>query len=141
MARATTSLPVPLSPVMSTGTSFADAGATGLGFLGISIPDFWLGVMLILIFALELRWLPSSGYVPLRESVWGNISHLLLPAFTLAISFAAVLTRTVRGAVLDVLNRPYVQTARAKGLKERTVVVRHVLKNSAIPIVTVMGLQ
>jgi len=132
---------IPLGVLAATRRGIADGGATGLGFIGVSIPDFWLGVMLILIFALELRWLPSSGYVPLRESVWGNISHLLLPAFTLAISFAAVLTRTVRGAVLDVLNRPYVQTARAKGLKERAVVVRHVLKNSAIPIVTVMGLQ
>jgi peptide/nickel transport system permease protein len=98
-------------------------------------------VMLILLMALVLGWLPSSGYVPLRESVWGNISHMLLPAFTLSINLAAVLTRTTRGAVLDVLNRPYIRTARAKGLRERAVVVGHVMKNAAVPVVTVMGLQ
>ncbi len=119
----------------------ADQGSTALGLVGISIPDFWLGVMLILLMALVLGWLPSSGYVPLRESVWGNLSHLLLPALTLALNFAAVLTRTTRAAVLDVLNRPFVRTARAKGLRERAVVLGHVLRNAAIPIVTVMGLQ
>ncbi len=120
---------------------FADQGSTALGLVGISIPDFWLGVMLILLMALVLGWLPSSGYVPLRESIWGNLSHLILPALTLALNFAAVLTRTTRAAVLDVLNRPFVRTARAKGLRERAVVVGHVLRNAAIPIVTVMGLQ
>ncbi len=119
----------------------ADQGSTALGLVGISIPDFWLGVMLILLMALVLGWLPSSGYVPLRESIWGNLSHLILPALTLALNFAAVLTRTTRAAVLDVLNRPFVRTARAKGLRERAVVVGHVLRNAAIPIVTVMGLQ
>jgi peptide/nickel transport system permease protein len=132
---------IPLGILAATRRGIADGGATGLGFIGISIPDFWLGVMLILLFSLELRWLPSSGWVPLSESVWGNISHLLLPAFTLAINFAAVLTRTTRGAVLDVLNRPYVRTARAKGLRERAVVWGHVLKNAAVPVATVMGLQ
>jgi peptide/nickel transport system permease protein len=119
----------------------ADHGSMALGLVGISIPDFWLGVMLILLMALVLGWLPSSGYVPLRESVWGNVSHMILPALTLALNFAAVLTRTTRAAVLDVLNRPYVRTARAKGLRERAVVVGHVLKNAAIPILTVMGMQ
>lgn len=132
---------VPLGILAATRRGIADGGATGLGFVGISIPDFWLGVMLILFFSLELRWLPSSGWVPMSESIWGNISHLLLPAFTLAINFAAVLTRTTRGAVLDVLNRPYVRTARAKGLRERAVVWGHVLKNAAVPVATVMGLQ
>ena len=119
----------------------ADQGSTALGLVGISIPDFWLGVMLILLMALVLGWLPSSGYVPLRESVWDNLRHMLLPAFTLALNFAAVLTRTTRASVLDVLNRPFVRTARAKGLRERAVVLGHVLKSAAIPIITVMGLQ
>jgi peptide/nickel transport system permease protein len=132
---------IPLGVLAATRRGVADHGATALGLVGISIPDFWLGVMLILLMALVLRWLPSSGYVPLRESVWGNISHMLLPAFTLALNLAAVLTRTTRAAVLDVLNRPYIRTARAKGLREQAVVVGHVLKNAAIPIVTVMGLQ
>lgn len=119
----------------------ADQGSTTLGLLGISIPDFWLGVMLILLMALVLGWLPSSGYVPLGDSITGNLSHMLLPALTLAVNFAAVLTRTTRGAVLEVLNRPFVRTAEAKGLRERAVVLGHVLRNAAIPIVTVVGLQ
>ncbi len=132
---------IPLGVLAAVKRGPADVGATALGLVGISIPDFWLGVMLILLMALALRWLPSSGYVPLRDSVWGNLSHMLLPAFTLALNLAAVLTRTTRAAVLDILHRPYVQTARAKGLGERAVVVGHVLKNASVPIVTVMGLQ
>ena len=97
--------------------------------------------MLILIVSLELGWLPSSGYVPMSESLWGNISHMLLPALTLALNLAAVLSRTVRTAVLDVLERPFVRTARAKGLRERAVILGHILKNAAIPVITVMGLQ
>lgn len=119
----------------------AEHGTLALGLLGLSIPDFWLGIMLILLVSLGLGWLPSSGYVPLRESVWGNLSHMLLPSFTLALNLAAVLTRTTRAAVLDVLNRPYLRTARAKGLSERALVMRHVMKNAAIPIITVMGMQ
>jgi len=83
----------------------ADQGSTALGLVGISIPDFWLGVMLILLMALVLGWLPSSGYVPPRESLADNLRHMLLPAFTLAVNFAAVLTRTTRAAVLEVLDR------------------------------------
>jgi len=132
---------IPLGVMAATRRGVADHGATALGLVGISIPDFWLGVMLILLMALVLGWLPSSGYVPLRESVWGNISHMLLPAFTLSLNLAAVLTRTTRAAVLDVLNRPYIRTARAKGLRERAVVVGHVLKNASVPVLTVMGLQ
>lgn len=119
----------------------AEHGALLLGLFGISIPDFWLGVMLILVVSLLLGWLPSSGFVPLHESLWGNISHLLLPSFTLALNLAAVSTRTTRAAVLEVLNREYVRTARAKGLAERAVVLGHVLKNAAIPIITVIGMQ
>lgn len=119
----------------------AQHGSNALGLVGISIPDFWLGVMLILLMALVLGWFPSSGYVPLRESVTENLKHMALPAFTLAVNFAAVLTRTTRAAVLDVLDRPYVRTAHAKGLRERGVVLGHVLRNAAIPILTVMGMQ
>lgn len=135
-------LAVPLGVIAAVrGRGVAENGSLLLGLLGISIPDFWLGIMLILLFALELRWLPSSGYVSLRESVTGNLSHMLLPAFTLALNLAAVLTRTTRAAVLDVLNRPYLRTARAKGLSERLVVMRHVLKNAAVPVITILGMQ
>lgn len=119
----------------------ADVGANALGLAGISIPDFWLGVMLILVMALVLGWLPSSGFVPIQESLGDNIKHLLLPAFTLAVNFAAVLTRTTKAAVLEVLSRTYVRTAHAKGLAEGVVVAGHVLRNAAIPVITVMGLQ
>lgn len=132
---------IPLGILGATRRGVFDGGTTTLGFVGISIPDFWLGVMLILTFSLRFRLLPSSGYVPMSESVWGNISHMLLPAFTLGLGFAAVLARTVRAAVLDVLNRPYVRTARAKGLKERSIILGHVMKNAAVPVLTVMGLQ
>jgi peptide/nickel transport system permease protein len=134
-------LAIPLGVLAAVKRGPADVASSVLGLVGISIPDFWLGVLLILLVSLVLGWLPSSGYVPLRESVWGNISHLLLPSFTLALGLAAVLTRTTRAAVLDVLHRPYVQTARAKGLAERAVVAGHVFRNAAIPIVTVLGLQ
>jgi peptide/nickel transport system permease protein len=132
---------IPLGVLAAVRRGPADAASSTLGLVGISIPDFWLGVMLILFFSLVLGWLPSSGHVPIRESLWGNVSHLLLPALTLALGLAAVLTRTTRAAVLDVLHRPYVQTARAKGLSERAVVAAHILRNAAIPIATVMGLQ
>lgn len=132
---------IPLGMLAARRGGTADVGASAVGFLGISIPDFWLGVMLILVFALYLGWLPSFGYIPIDESLWGNIRHMLLPAITLGLNYAAVLTRTTRGAILEVLDRPFVTTARAKGLKERRVMSGHVLKNSAVPIITVMGLQ
>jgi peptide/nickel transport system permease protein len=132
---------IPLGVIAAVRRGPADVASTGLGLFGISIPEFWLGVMLILIFALELGWLPSSGYVPLRESVRENLRHMALPAITLGVNFAAVLTRTTRAAVVDAMQRPYVQTARAKGLKERSVVVGHVLRNSALPVLTVLGMQ
>jgi peptide/nickel transport system permease protein len=134
-------LAIPLGLLAATRRGAAEHGTMALGLIGISIPDFWLGVMLILLVSLGLGWLPSSGYVPMSESVWGNLSHMLLPALTLAINLAAVLSRTVRTAVLDVLDRPFVRTARAKGLKERAVVAGHILKSAAIPVITVMGLQ
>jgi peptide/nickel transport system permease protein len=134
-------LAIPLGLLAATRKGAAEHGTQALSLLGISIPDFWLGVMLILFVSLGLGWLPSSGYVPLRESFWGNVSHMLLPALTLALNLAAVQARTVRTAVLDVLDRPFVRTARAKGLKERAVVAGHILKNAAIPVITVMGLQ
>jgi peptide/nickel transport system permease protein len=134
-------LAIPLGLIAATRRGAAEHGTQALGLIGVSIPDFWLGVMLILFVSLGLGWLPSSGYVPMSESVWGNISHMLLPALTLALNLAAVLSRTVRTAVLDVLDRPFVRTARAKGLKERAVIGGHIFKNAAIPVITVMGLQ
>jgi len=119
----------------------ADRAALAIGLVGISIPDFWLGIMLILLLSLGAGLLPSGGFVPLSESVADNLLHLALPALTLAFSRAAVLGRLTRAAVLDTVHRGFVQYARAKGLGEGAVLVRHVLPNAAIPIVTVLGLQ
>ena len=101
--------------------------------IGQSMPSFWLGLMLILIFAVNLRLLPSSGR--------GTLAHLVLPALTLGAFFMARLTRLVRSGLLDVLGQDYIRTARAKGVGEWLVVVRHALKNAAIPIVTIVGLD
>jgi peptide/nickel transport system permease protein len=119
----------------------ADRTALAVGLVGISIPDFWLGIMLILLLPLWAGVLPSGGWVPLAESPLENLHHLVLPALTLAISRAAVFGRLTRAAVLDLVNRGFVQYARAKGLGDRAVLFRHVLPNAAIPIVTVLGLQ
>jgi peptide/nickel transport system permease protein len=119
----------------------ADRTSLAVGLVGISIPDFWLGIMLILLLSLGAGLLPSSGFVPFADDPLGNLQHLALPALTLATSRAAVLGRLTRAAVLDTVHRGYVRFARAKGLRERAVLVRHVLPNAAIPIVTVLGLQ
>jgi len=112
-----------------------------VGLVGVSLPDFWLGIMLILGLSLGAGLLPSGGWVPFAESPVDNLIHLALPALTLAVSRAAVLGRLTRAAVLDIMHRGFVQYARAKGLGERAILFRHVLPNAAIPIVTVLGLQ
>jgi peptide/nickel transport system permease protein len=119
----------------------ADRAALAIGLVGISIPDFWLGIMLILLLSLGAGLLPSAGWVPFLESPWENLLHMILPAVTLAVSRAAVLGRLTRAAVLDTVHRGFVRYARAKGLGDRAVLFRHVLPNAAIPIVTVLGLQ
>jgi peptide/nickel transport system permease protein len=118
-----------------------DRAALAVGLIGVSIPDFWLGIMLILGLSLGAGLLPSGGWVPFAESPVENLVHLTLPALTLALSRAAVLGRLTRAAVLDTMHRGFVQYARAKGLGERAILFRHVLPNAAIPIVTVLGLQ
>ena len=104
-----------------------------LTLFGLSTPAFWLGLMLILLFSLHLGWFPTAGR--------GGVKHLVLPTITLGMFAMATVARMTRGSMLDVLHQEYVQSARAKGLKENTVIVRHALKNALIPIVTVVGLQ
>lgn len=106
---------------------------TGLAMLGQAIPPYWLGIMLILVFSVGLGWFPTSG----RGTIW----HLVLPAITLGSVLMALITRLVRSGMLDVLGEDYIRTARAKGLQERRVIVRHALRNILIPLVTVVGLQ
>ena len=121
--------------------SWVDQGATTFALLGVSLPSFWLGIMLILLFALGLRWLPPSGYLALTRDPLGALRVTLLPALTLGVALAAPLTRFLRSGMLDVLGLDYVRTARAKGLGERVVVARHALGNALLSVVTVLGLQ
>ncbi|GAA4839491.1 ABC transporter permease [Saccharopolyspora rosea] len=113
----------------------------GLSLFGLSIPNFWLGLMCVLVFAVGLGALPSSGYVPFTESPLGNLEHLVLPAFVLGSGLAAVLMRQMRSSMLDSLTSDYVRTARAKGASEARVVGVHGLRNSLITVLTILGLQ
>ena len=108
---------------------------------GLAIPTYWLGLILILIFAVSLDLAPVSGYVPFREDPVENLKHLALPALSLGLFEAAFFTRFLRAGLLDTLHQDYVRTAHAKGLRERIVVSRHALKNALIPMVTVLGLE
>lgn len=109
--------------------------------VGLSIPNFFLAILLILLFSLRLGWLPPAGYVPILEDPVENLRRMLLPALSLGLILAAATTRIMRSAMLEVLGRDFVRTAHAKGLAERNVTMRHALRNALIPVVTVVGLQ
>ncbi len=118
-----------------------DYGATVVSQVGVSVPDFWMGILLILLFAGTLGWFPPSGYVSPLENPVEWLHHVTLPAVTIGLVSGSILTRFVRSAVLESLSQDYTRTARAKGLPERDVVRRHVLRNAWVPIVTVTGVQ
>lgn len=120
--------------------SVLDHAATLAAFLGLAMPNFWLGIILIIIFGVQLNWLPVFGYRSMSEGLWPWFSHLVLPAIATGSTFAAVIARQTRSAMLEVLRQDYVRTAYAKGLSERLVVRRHALRNALIPVVTVMGI-
>ena len=109
--------------------------------VGLAIPNFFLAILLILLFSLRLGWLPPAGYVPFMEDPLENMRRMVLPSLSLGLILAAATTRIMRSTMLEVLGRDYVRTARAKGLVERRVVLRHALRNALIPVVTVVGLQ
>ncbi len=115
--------------------------ADGVSILGLSLPDFWLGIMLILLFAETLRWLPSSGYVSFAENPLENLRRMVLPSLTLGIGLASVLLRFVQSGLAAVMSEDYVRTARSKGLSRLSLVLKHALKNASLPIVTIIGLQ
>ena len=121
--------------------SGVDLLSTVFALVGFSMPNFWLGIILIYVFALLLRWLPPSGFVPLVASLPENLRSLILPALTLGTALAALVTRQLRSGMLEVLRQDYVRTAQAKGLSGRQVVGKHALKNALISVVTVVGLQ
>jgi peptide/nickel transport system permease protein len=119
----------------------ADYLANGFAQFGVSVPDFWYGILLILVFAATLNWLPPGGYVPLTEDPVQALRYLILPATTAGVVTGAILTRFVRSSVLESMNAEHVRLARAKGLPHRYVLRHHILRNAWIPIVTVIGLQ
>jgi peptide/nickel transport system permease protein len=118
-----------------------DTVATVVAIGGVAIPDFWLGILLIYVFALWLRVLPPSGYVPLSDGLWLSFRSMILPAVTLGMALNAVTMRQVRSSLIEVLQQDYIAVARSKGLAERTVILSHAVKNAMIPVVTVIGLQ
>ena len=118
-----------------------DLGVSLFSQLGVSVPDFWMGILLVLLFSETLGWLPSSGYRPLSDGLAPFLRHITLPALTAGIISGAIMTRFVRSALLEVLGQDYVRTAHAKGLPRGKVMRKHVLRNAAISIVTIVGLQ
>jgi peptide/nickel transport system permease protein len=112
-----------------------------LGSAGIAVPSFWLGLLLVIFFAVENDWFPALGYAPLSDGFWLWLYHLTLPAITLAVLPTAEMALQVRAAVLEVLNRDYILAARARGLAPASIILKHALKNAAIPVVTVLGFR
>jgi peptide/nickel transport system permease protein len=121
--------------------STIDRVGTSFALFGICMPNFLIALLLIFVFGVTLRWLPISGYVDPLEEPWDGLRSLTLPAITLGLALAAVITRTLRSSMLEALSEDYIRTARAKGLSDGAVVRRHALKNALIPVVTVLGLQ
>jgi len=117
-----------------------DQSFMALALLGLSIPNFLLGLLMILVFGVWLGWLPVSGYVPLDEGVWLNVRSLLMPAVSLGLVQSALVARISRSSMLDVLREQYILSGRAKGLSERAVIYKHALKNAIIPTLTVIGI-
>lgn len=119
----------------------ADAAVSGLAQIGLAIPNFWLAILLVFIFATSLRWFSAGGFPGWDEGVWPAFTALILPAVALALPQAAVLTRVTRGALIETLSEDYIRTARAKGLSERRTIRAHALRNAMIPVLTILGLQ
>lgn len=118
-----------------------DSAFMSVSILGVSIPNFWLALVLILVVAVQLKVLPVSGYVPIEQGLWPWFSHLLLPAFVLAVQQAALTARMLRDGMLEVVHQDYIRTARAKGLGERPVIAKHAFRNAMVPTITVVGVS
>ncbi|CAM5188001.1 Peptide ABC transporter permease OS=Lysinibacillus sphaericus OX=1421 GN=LS41612_06000 PE=3 SV=1 [Lysinibacillus sphaericus] len=113
--------------------SILDAGLMVIALLGISLPSFWLGILLMYVFSVQLQWLPVAG--------WESAQHIILPAITLGAGGAAIVARMTRSSMLEVVNQDYIRTAKAKGLKGYVIILKHALRNALIPVITVVGLQ
>jgi peptide/nickel transport system permease protein len=121
--------------------SIWDYLVSGVSLCGVSIPNFWLGIMLILLLSVRLGWLPASGYVPPTQDLLGNTERMVMPAFVLGTALAAVLMRQTRNSMIEVLGADYIRTAYSKGLATPVVVFRHAIRNGLIPVITIFGLQ
>ena len=133
-------LPIGVLSAVRKNTAIDHVG-TLFALSGLSLPNFWLGIMLILLFSVQWNLLPASGYVEFSRDPLGNLQRMIMPAFVLGTGLAAVLMRQLRSSMLDVLKQDYVRTAQAKGLLKRRVVLRHALRNALIPVITIFGLQ
>jgi peptide/nickel transport system permease protein len=132
---------IPLGVIAATRRGHTGRATTAYAVAGISIPDFWLGIMLVLLFAGTFRVLPPSGYVPFLEDPVANLRYMILPVITLAVAESAYILRTTRASMEETLGSPFVTFLRAKGVSERRITYRHALRNAAVPIVTVVGIQ
>jgi peptide/nickel transport system permease protein len=132
---------VPLGVLAASGSRIAERLSSGFVVAGIAMPDFWLGTLLVLVFAAAIGILPPVGWVPISGGIGQNLRYLVLPVMALAIGEGAYILRTTRGAMLDTLGRPFVAFLHAKGLSYRRIVFRHALRNAAVPIITVVGIQ
>ena len=133
-------IPAGIMSAVKKGTAW-DYGANMFALWGISTPNFWLGILLIFLFSIKLGWLPASGYVPLSENWRASLASTILPAFVLGNAISAILMRHTRSAMLQVLESDYVRTARAKGLSERSVILKHAMRNALMPVITLGALE
>jgi peptide/nickel transport system permease protein len=147
IALATTTLIVAISIAVTIGVlaawkagSLLDRAVMGFAVMGFSVPVFVVGYMLVYVFALQLRWLPVQGYVPISQGLWPCLRNLILPSVALGLAYVALIARITRASMLDVLAEDYIRTANAKGVATVPVLLRHALKNAAVPIVTVIGI-
>ena len=136
----TLALPLGVSAAAAHGR-MPDRIIGALGQVGVAVPNFWLGLIFVLIFATGLNWLPAGGFPGWSTGIWPGLRSLVLPALALALPQAAVLTRVVRSATLDAIGQDFVRTARAKGLAGKTALLRHVVPNALVPVTTILGLQ
>lgn len=136
------SIAIPIGILSATRrNSKMDLFGTTLALMGVSMPNFFLALLLTFILSLNLRWLPNIGYVPITENLRENLTDMIMPAIALSAATLAIVARLTRSSLLEVMNLEYVRTARAKGLAERVIIIRHALKNAMIPVVTIVGLQ
>lgn len=133
-------IPAGIIAAVKVGTT-AEAAAQGVSLLGLSLPNFWLGTLLILVTSRYFHWFPAANYVSFVDDPWKNIQIFILPAISLGAALAAITMRMMRSSLLEVLRREYITTARAKGLSNNTVISRHAIRNAMIPVITVVGIQ